>query len=148
MALTHNEVSRKQRPWGFEVREVVWDGPDHIETFTVSWRNQFGIPTEAHIANRIARRVLKIQNRLDFEAVRGIDVEEQYREAFFWLVKKVRQYPDATLTQAENFWDTNMGDQLFNFNKLVSYFRSLAGQSITWNQFKIYVINKKFEGVD
>ncbi len=148
MALTHNEVSRKQRPWGFEVREVVWDGSAHIETFTISWRNQFGIPSESNIANRITRRVQKIQDRLGFEVVRGVDVEDQYREVFFWLVKKIREYPGATLTQAENFWNTNMAEQLFDFNKLVAYFRSLAGQSITWNQFKTYVINKKFEGVD
>ncbi|KKL97820.1 hypothetical protein LCGC14_1830610 [marine sediment metagenome] len=148
MPLTHNEVSRKQRPWGFEVREVVWDGSTHIETFTVSWRNQFGIPTEQAITNRINQRLQKIQERLDFEAVRGIDVEEQYREAFFWIVRKVRENPDATLDQARNFWNINMSEQLFDFDKLVVYFRKLAGTNITWNQFKTYVINKKFEGVD
>ncbi len=148
MALTHNEVSRKQRPWGFEVREVVWDGSAHIETFTISWRNQFGIPTEQHIINKINQRVQKIQDRLDFEAVRGIDVENQYREPFFFLVQKIREYPDATLNQARNFWDANMSEQLFDFDKLVTYFRNLAGSNITWNQFKTYVINKKFEGMD
>ncbi len=147
MALTHNEVSRKQRPWGFEVREVVWDGSTHIETFTVSWRNQFGVPSEKSIMNRINQRVQKIQERLDFEAVRGIDVEEQYQEAFFWIVRKVRENPDATINQARNFWDTNMTEQLFDFDKLVDYFLSLV-ENLTWNQFKTYVINKKFEGMD
>ncbi len=149
--LTHNEVSRKQRPWGFEVREVVWEGSDHIETFTISWRNQFRIPTEANIANRIAQRLQKIQERLIWNINRadkfdGLD--DSIKESLIWLVKKIRANPNATVTQARTVWDTEMSDELFDFDKLATRLRRFVGVSTTWNQFKTYVINKKFEGVD
>jgi hypothetical protein len=71
----------------------------------------------------------------------------EVKEAVFWLIWQIRQYPNATYAQAETAWNAAWADSLFTFAKLASYVQKLAGD-VTWANFKTYVINHYFEGID
>lgn len=75
------------------------------------------------------------------------DARSEVKEALFWLIEKIRQFPGATLTQAEAQWNLVWSDSLFVFDRLVAHIQKIAAD-VTWDQFKTYVINKKFEGLD
>jgi hypothetical protein len=75
------------------------------------------------------------------------NVVPEVKEAVFWLIAKIREYPTATIAQAETQWDLVWADGLFDFDRLLSHVQKLAGD-ITWEQFKTYVINWRFEGLD
>ena len=75
------------------------------------------------------------------------DAGPEVKEALFWLITKIRQYPTATAAQAETQWDMVWADGLFTFDRFVEHVRRIAGD-VTWEQFKTYVINKRFEGMD
>jgi len=74
-------------------------------------------------------------------------VGEEIKEALFWLIEKIRQFPGATLAQAETQWNTQWADSIFDFDRFVMHVRRLA-DDVTWDQFKTFVINRKFEGLD
>ena len=75
------------------------------------------------------------------------DVGKEVKEAVFWLIAKIREYPTATVAQAETAWNDVWSDGLFDFDRLVAHVQKLAGD-VTWAQLKTYVINWKFEGLD
>ena len=145
--LTHIVHKIKPRPWGYEAVLTIYNNGDPVEGFTPCWKTN---PTHEQINEVIASIKNRIQTRLDYEAVRSIVFDSlgpEIKEAIFWLIQKIRQYPTATLAQAKTQWDAVWADSLFTFNKLVAYVQKLAG-NITWNQFKTYVINHKFGEVD
>lgn len=71
----------------------------------------------------------------------------EVKEALRWLILKIRQYPNATYAQAETQWNNEWADSLFTFAKLAAHVQRIAGD-VTWAQFKTYVINHYFEGID
>jgi len=75
------------------------------------------------------------------------DAGPEIKEAVFWLIAKIRQYPAATLAQAETQWDLVRSDSIFSFDRFVDHILRIVGD-ITWDQFKTYVINHRFEGLD
>lgn len=150
MALTYQEAKRRVRPWGFETRVAIWKDGNHVETFTTHWQPNEGTPTEEQISERIDARLVKIQARLDWLAKQSTVFDEygpEIKEAVFWLIRKIRQYPGVTLTQAETAWNDEWADSLFTWDRMVAWVRARAG-NITWDQFKTYVIDHTFEGVD
>lgn len=75
------------------------------------------------------------------------DAGSEVKEALFWLIAKIRQYPAVTIVQAETQWNLAWSDSLFDFDRFVSHVQRIAGD-VTWDQFKNYIINKRFEGLD
>jgi hypothetical protein len=147
MALTHNIIKRITRPWGYEVRVDVLDGSTVLEGFTPYFPHE---PSDEEVTAAMAPIKSLMQARLDYEAVRSVifdNLGPEIKEALWWLIRKIRQNPNATYAQAETVWNNEWADSLFTFAKLTAYVQRLAG-NITWNQFKTYVIEHKFEGVD
>ena len=147
MTLIYQEIKRRQRPWGYEVRLLIKDGSRDVETCTPYWATD---PTAGQVDTWAAAYIAKLQDRLDWEAIRSTvfdDIGPEIKAAVFWLIRKIREYPGATLLQAENAWDAEWADSLFEFDRLAAWVRNLAG-NITWDQFKTYVINHNFEGID
>ena len=96
----------------------------------------------AYLANRKEKEDLAATYSHVFD-----DVGPEIKEAVFWLIQNIRQYPNATVAQAESAWNDVWSDGLFDFDRLVAHVQKLAGD-VTWDQFKTYVINWKFEGLD
>lgn len=75
------------------------------------------------------------------------DSGKEIKEAVFWLIRKIRAYPNATIAQAQTAWNNEWADSLFDFTKLAAWVQRNSG-GITWDQFKTYVINHYFGGID
>jgi len=147
MALTHRLLKRVQRPWGWEALVEVLDGTIVIEGFTPVFDHE---PTDAEVTAIMVAIKARIQANLDYESVRSTifdSIGPELKEALTWMVKKIRQNPNATEAQAETAWNAEWADSLFTFTKLAAYVQKLAG-NVTWNQFKTYVIDHKFGGID
>lgn len=147
MALTHRILKKILRPWGWEARIEVLNGSIVLEGVTPTFKNE---PTTEEIDSVMIEIKARMQARLDYEAVvsRVFDnVGPEVKEALFWLIKKIRLNPNATYAQAETAWNAEWADSLFTFAKITTYVQRMAG-GLTWNQFKTYVINRKFEGID
>ncbi len=145
--ITHKLI---QRVWGAECRFTVARLTDGSHINDVIEIGDMGI-SEADLIIRISARLAKIKEIKDYEALVCHyldDVGIEVREALHWLVRKIRQYPNATYAQAETAWNAEFADSLFTFAKLTSYVQRRISSGITWLAFKTYVINHHFEGID
>jgi len=147
MPLTHSIIQKRRSPWGWEALVEVRDGSIVIENLTPTFDHD---PTIEEIDLRMVEIKNRIQTKLNYEASRSVvfdAVGPEVKEALFWLITKIRENPAATYAQAETAWNTTWANSLFTFAKLTAYVQRMAG-GITWNQFKIYVINRNFQGID
>ena len=143
--VTHKLISR---PWGPECRFTVRkadgtlvDDVVNISSMSISNADLIQAVTD-HLAflKRDWDRQALICHFFD-------DVGPEVREALHWLVRKIRQFPGATYAQAEAAWNAEFADSLFTFVKISAYLQKRVGD-ITWAQFKTYVIDHIFEGVN
>jgi len=72
---------------------------------------------------------------------------DELKEALFWLIREIRQYPNVTLEQAETTCNAEWSNSPFEFNKMVTWMRNQFGD-ITWDKFKTCLINYYFRGID
>ncbi len=145
--ITHKLI---QRPWGAECRFTVARITDGSHINDVIGVDNVNI-SEADLITKISVRLAKIKETEDYEAMvcHYFDgIGHEVREALHWLIRKIRQYPNATYAQAETAWNTEFADSLFTFAKLTTYVQRRISSTITWSGFKTYVINHHFEGLD
>jgi len=68
------------------------------------------------------------------------------------LIKAIRQNPNLTVAQATTWYDANYPDSpwkgLSLLNALQRKVEQQTGQTVSWTQFKTYVQNNIFEGID
>ena len=141
--VTHKLINR---PWGPEVRFTVKDSNNQFIDEVTPIKSMSA--TDSELVEVISGVLARIKAAKDHAALFSHDFDgmgEELKQAFRWLVQKIRQYPNATLTQAETAWNAEWADSLFTWDKLVVHFRNRVG-GITWNKFKTFVINRKFEG--
>lgn len=150
--ITHKLV---QRPWGPTLRFTVGrsDGPDINEVLPISSMQA----TDSELVTVISAYLAKWREMEQMErdaqereanTCRDFDNSgEEVRKALHWLVRKIRQYPNATVTQAEAQWNNEWADSLFTWDKLVTFMRRKVG-GLKWGEFKTYVIEHRFVGID
>ena len=143
--ITHKLIDR---PWYPECRYTFAkaDGSHINEVIRIP---DMGISNE-DLKALVFARLAKLKAAEDREAkfCRIIDAfGPELKEALLWLIRKIREYPNATLAQAETAWNAEWSDSLFEFDRLVTFVRNQFG-SVTWDAFKIYVIDRYFEGID
>lgn len=145
---THITHKLSQRSWGPEVRFTFADaaGVHSNEVLSVPSMDV----TNRQLIDIITPFLARIKAAQDREAALVkifSNLGPEVKEAIFWLIRKIRQYPNATYAQAETAWNAEWADSLFTFAKLATYVQRLTGD-VTWAQFKTYVINHEFEGLD
>lgn len=136
------------RPWGVECRFTMAK-PDGSHINDIVMVPNVNI-SNADLTVKVAAFLAWMKARDDRKALfsNAFDnVGPEVKEALFWLIRQIRQYPNATYAQAETAWNAAWADSLFTFAKLTAYVQNLAG-GVTWANFKTYVINHLFEGVD
>ena len=143
--VTHKLISR---PWGPECRYTFRrpDGTLIDDTVDVGSMDI----SDADLIDKVTARLAQLKVISDFRALLCHDFDDagpEIKEALRWLVVKIRANPNATLTQATTTWNAEWANSLFSFANLVTYFQNRL-QGVTWAQFKTYVIDHKFEGVD
>ena len=127
---------------------MVWDELNHIRTEVLEYPNDQ--VAEQDIEDKIAFKKSKIQERIDFDAIRAWEYDQlsdDLKEIIKWMVVKIRNNPGATLIQAKTIWNAEMADEWWDFDKLAAGLQSRFNVP-SWDAFKNYLINKKFEGVD
>lgn len=147
MALSYRFLKKRRRPTGWDALCEVMDGSVVIEGVTPEFDHD---PSESDISSAMSSIVNNFQARRDRESLTCRvfdDVGPELREALFWLISKIRQYPNATYAQAETQWNNEWSYSLFTFEKLATHVQKRAG-NVTWAQFKTYVINHLFEVLD
>jgi len=94
----------------------------------------------------------KFNLELCYSALNRWDLGEDSKEILIMLIKAIRNDPDLTLAQCITWYDNNYPDALFKGDKLidraVKYLENELGYVPTWAQFKSYIQNNLFEGVD
>ncbi len=150
--VTHKLINR---PWGPEVRFTVKDNANQFIDAVVPIDSMAA--TDSELVADISAYLSRLQEVRQAEAeeqarealvCRYFDNSgEEVREALHWLVKKIRQYPNTTLTKAETQWNAEWAENLFTWDRLVTFMQRKVG-GLTWAEFKTYVINHRFEGID
>jgi len=117
----------------------------------------FHFVNEAQITTEGPARLVKKKNRyeLGWSVLNGFDLGDEggeSKEIMLVLIKAIRNNHDLTITQATSWYDTNYPDALYRGIQLLLKMRQWLTKEIgfepTWDQFKTYVINNIFEGVD
>ena len=89
-----------------------------------------------------------ILNPLNDYDLTGDDIKVPLRAA----VQHVRDNPNCTFAELRTAVEASCSDVLWNINKLIpnikTYLEMKIGQTFTFNEFKNYVLNHKFKGVD
>ena len=138
-----------ERPWGPECRFTVARLTDKSHINEVIAIPSVSVSQPDLIA-LVSARLAQMKAAEDYEALFSNVFDAcgtEVKEALRWLVIKIRQNPNATAAQAETAWNAEFAVSLFTFTKLAEYVQNLAG-GITWAQFKTFVINRKFRGID
>jgi len=117
----------------------------------------FHFNDEAQITIEGPTRLANKKNRLElgWSVLNQFDLGDEggeSREILWKLVTAVRANPDLTLAFAIKWYDANYPDGLYNGTQLLlkmcQWLTKEVGFEPTWDQFKTYVINNVFEGVD
>jgi hypothetical protein len=143
--VTHKLIPR---PWGPECRYTVKDANDQFIDDVVPIKSMN--ISQADLIQVVTDRLRQMKDAKDYEDSfdrRFDDIGVEVKEALHWFVRKIRQFPNATLPQAETAWNAEWTDSIFTFQKLVTFMRNKV-DGITWDNFKLYVINHRFRGVD
>lgn len=114
----------------------------------------FRFTSESEITNEGPARFANKSNRLELKwsDLNRFDIGEESTEILKALIVQIRNYPNATISQAVTWYDTNYPDALWKgtefFKRAQNFIEKQLGMSPTWDQFKTYVINNVFQGVD
>lgn len=151
MTITYQEISRAAvKRGGIDIAVEFTDSETGKKYTKVCWFSRANPPSEKvterfdHNAARIEFRVNPL-NDLDIE---GIDV----RDLLTKLVQYIRNNPTVTFAQLTAVTDAQFPDLAWKPEKILlylhNYLQNRLKVTFTWDQFKAYVINHKFSGVD
>jgi len=63
------------------------------------------------------------------------------------IIIQIRTFPAVTLIQAQDFVDTTYPNSVVKFEVLYQFYLNLLNLS-TWGEFKTFIIDNKFRGID
>ena len=148
MAITYQETKREIKPWGIEVTIQFSEDDKTIRTTTFRFDSEAQITAE--LAARIDRKIFRIN--VGKSILNRLDLGDESCEILDKLITTVRSNPTLTITQATTWYDNNYAESLFSGIQLLKRFRTHLTDELgfepTWDQFKTYVINNKFERLD
>jgi len=149
---THEEKHRVQTARGWDVTvELVRDVTGDIRTCTFFFLSENSI-TDSGTARMIRK---KHSYEISWSALNSFDLGDDgglSREVLIKLIKAIRNNPNLTVQQSTTWYNNNYPDSLYNGEQLLKKMRTWLTKELgfepTWDQFKTYVIDKKFEEVD
>ena len=146
---SHQILRQKEKPWGIEVtvafqRDVT--GERSVHTFRFDSQEQIDSEGPTRLANKKARL------ELAWSELNRFDLGEDSRDILISMIKWIRNNPTATIAQGCTAYNTAYPDALWSCEQFLLRLRRAIekafGVTPTWEQFKTYVINNVFEGVD
>jgi len=101
-------------------------------------------------SEQLARKKWNLE--VGWSMLNRFDLGENSKEILIMLIHAVRNNPSLTVNQVVTWYDTNYPDApwkgLAILQRLQEKIEEETGVVCTWDQFKTYVINHLFEGVD
>jgi len=116
--------------------------------------HNFKFADEREIENEGSARFQQKADNLErsYSILNQFDIGEDSKEILIECIKAIKANPNVTFDQAKNWYDNNYPDAVWKSEKIIQRMRQWLQQEIgyipTWDQFKNYVINHIFEGVD
>jgi hypothetical protein len=147
---SHQLIKTKERPWGLEALVKFERSPTGEITHRILvFEDQDELAEEGQ--TRVA--IIKQKLELHYSPLNEFNLGENSRRIMKDLILWVRNHPDATFNEAVAAYDNAYPDAIW---KGASFFyeaqdwieKNNGGQAVTWSQFKTYVINNVFAGVD
>lgn len=151
MALTHSLVEIRQYLDGWLSKVDITDDQSGR-----MWHERFNTPsypTDGELDALVNGAKTRIQKELEYEANdMNLPADEERALEYLRNIKRdtilqIRQYPGVTLAQAQAYVDANYPNSIINFDRLYQFYLNLLNLS-TWDEFKTYLINHKFGGID
>lgn len=150
MALTHQVIESRWYLNQHETEVIIVDevGNKYHECFCLP-----AIPSQAQLDDLIAKAKERIQKQLDFAAndmnlpADEMRALEYLRDIKREIVMGIRSNPAVTLAQAKAYIEGKYPNSVINFDRLYQFYLSLLNLS-TWDEFKQWIIDRKFEGID
>jgi hypothetical protein len=146
---SHELIKTKERPWGLEALVKFERSPTGEKTFSIlCFKDQAQLIAEglARVAN------IKEKLELNYSPLNDFDLGENSRQIMKSIIIWIRNNPDATFAQAVAAYDIAYPDAIWKgsafFIKAQEWIASATGLTVTWDQFKTYVINNIFAGID
>ena len=147
--ITYEEIGRKSLKHGYQIHGSFHDsatGQTHKMVFFVDSPD----PTEEDVTAKISELSNGIEfnaNPLNYYELTGADVKPILQD----MVRYIRNHPDCTFAQLKNAAETAYPNALWNIEQLIQHIKAYLEKhigTITFDQFKTYVIEHKFRGID
>jgi hypothetical protein len=147
---THAERGQTQHPYGIEVAvDFNSDEGDVVNKV-------FLFHTQAQIGAGLAAKIALAKTKLNFKInplnYMYQDLGPEIDPILKAMVQYIRNNPGASFAQAKTAYDTQFPDAIWSANGFVQkgkdFLKRRVGFVPTWNQFKTFIINAKFEGTD
>ena len=149
---SHQEKRRKQTQKGWEVHvEFTRNVTGDVKSTTFFFTSEASITKSGPV--RIVNKKWNLEiswsdlNRFDLPGDDGLA-----RDVLHKLIVAIRSNNSLTIQQAITWYNNNYTDPLYNGEQLIikmqNWLTKQLGFTPTWVQFKTYVIDHIFEGVD
>lgn len=147
MTITYNEISRKNIRDGVDITVEFTDGDSGAKKTKTFYFNEPS-PSAPTITARMDNAVTHYE--FDLNPLNGFGIEgvDDLHEIIKAMVVYIRNNPDCTFNDLTTAANTQYPDINWKIDKLVDRIREFADKDFTFAQFKTFVINKKFSGVD
>jgi hypothetical protein len=149
--LTEQLVKRRQYLGKWESLVDITDtdtGRIYHEMFTTA-----DYPTVEILTPLVVKAKQRIQAQLDIEENDlNLTIDEDrllgyYRSIKRDVILRIRQNSGATLQQARDYIAARYPESPFDFSRLYEIWLEISNCA-NWEEFKLFCINKKFEGID
>ncbi len=151
MALSHNIIETRQNGSSWQIRLRVVDSDTEAQ-YIRNFQSKT-MPDQARLDELGALAISRIQNELDMDAnAMNLTTDEDrlleyYRTIKGDIVLRIRQFPGATAQQAKDYIAVEYPNSPFNFDEFYGIWIGMVNVS-TWADFKTWVIDRKFRGID
>ena len=134
---------------GWRVRvDFTRDTTGEISSHTFAFTNEAEITAEG--AARFAKKISHLELR--WSILNNMDFGDESVTVLRKLIVAVRNNPNLQANQAVTWYNTNYPDAVWDGAKLLLKFQKYLTKELgfepTWDQFKTYVINHVFGGID
>lgn len=149
--LDHELIKRRQYLAKWESLIDITDsdtGRIYHEMFTTA-----EYPTVEILTPMVVRAKQRIQAQLDVEENDlNLTIDEDrlldyYRNIKRDIILEIRAHPAATLQQAADYIAGRYPESVFVFSRLYDVWLEITNCA-NWEEFKLFCINKRFEGID
>ena len=147
MALIYNGILKKWQDMAGKWRVQV-DLTD--ETIILKFPNN---PTDGQVEAEANKYIAGRDNEAEFAGNEmNLPRDEEYilehmRNIKRAIILRIREYPNATLAQAQAYIDATFPNDVINFTILYQKYLNLLNLA-NWAAFKTFVITHKFRGID